>query len=513
MNKYNLLDCTLRDGGYYTNWDFEDDIVKKYIEITNILPINYIEIGYRNKAQTNYLGKFGYCPTFALQQIREQSCKKIAVMLNEKDIRANDVNGLLSPVTGLIDMVRIAVAPENIERSILLAELIKQLGFEVGFNVMYMSKWTDNDTFFSKLHKVNEVADVFNMVDSYGSVFPKQIIEILQIVKSEVTCSIGFHGHNNLEMGLINTLTAIDNGATSTDVTIMGMGRGAGNLKTELLLTCLNKDYDLEVDFNALGEIVSTFTELHKQYKWGTNLPYMISGASSMPQKDIMDMASNRLFSFNNIVRAVSNKKEKLIDNEKFSVADFPACENVLIVGGGNSAIAHIEGVKAFIQKNKPLAIVFATTRHYSLYKQFDNRHYVCLVGPEGKRLVNQLNGDPFGGISILPPYPRRMGTDVPQKLRNNTFELSSIDFADKYYFDSCTTIALQIAKQLQAKNIYLIGYDGYAGNILSEKEHYLTVENQTLFRDFQNYYKITLTSLTPTLYNELKITSLYQNL
>jgi 4-hydroxy 2-oxovalerate aldolase len=513
MDNCNLLDCTLRDGGYYTNWDFEDDIVKKYIEITNILPINYIEIGYRSKPQTNYLGKFGYSPSFELQQIREQSCKKIAIMLNEKDTKANDVKELLSPVTDLIDMVRIAVAPENLERSILLAESIKQLGFEVGFNVMYMSKWTDNDTFLGKLHKVNKIADVFNMVDSYGSILPKQIIEILQIVKKEVTCPIGFHGHNNLEMGLINTLTAIDNGANSVDATISGMGRGAGNLKTELLLTCLNKHYDLEVDFNALGEIVSTFTELHKQYKWGTNLPYMISGANSMPQKDIMDMVSNRLFSFNNIVRAVSNKKEKLADNDKFSIFDFPSCENVLIIGGGNSAAVHIKGVKAFIQKNKPLAIVFATARHFSFYRPFDNRQYICLTGTEGKRLITQLNDEPFEGTAILPPYPRKMGTDVPQKLRNSTFELSSIDFADKRYFDSCTAIALQIAKQIQAKNIYLIGYDGYVGGMLSEKEHDLTMENQTLFNDFQNYYKTTLASLTPTLYGGLEIKSLYQNL
>lgn len=47
--KTKILDCTLRDGGYYTNWDFSSDVVKTYIETTNKLPVDYLEVGYRNK--------------------------------------------------------------------------------------------------------------------------------------------------------------------------------------------------------------------------------------------------------------------------------------------------------------------------------------------------------------------------------------------------------------------------------------------------------------------------------
>lgn len=57
-----ILDCTLRDGGYYTNWDFDKAIVDAYIGGTNILPIDYLEIGYRNNPSKEYLGKYGYCP-------------------------------------------------------------------------------------------------------------------------------------------------------------------------------------------------------------------------------------------------------------------------------------------------------------------------------------------------------------------------------------------------------------------------------------------------------------------
>ena len=57
-----LLDATLRDGGYYTNWDFETEVVAAYIQAMDALPIDYLELGYRNKPSKEYLGKFGYCP-------------------------------------------------------------------------------------------------------------------------------------------------------------------------------------------------------------------------------------------------------------------------------------------------------------------------------------------------------------------------------------------------------------------------------------------------------------------
>ncbi len=52
MNKNDnilTLDCTLRDGGYYTNWDFADDVVEDYFRLTNQLPLDFVEVGYLSK--------------------------------------------------------------------------------------------------------------------------------------------------------------------------------------------------------------------------------------------------------------------------------------------------------------------------------------------------------------------------------------------------------------------------------------------------------------------------------
>ena len=211
-DKMKILDCTLRDGGYYTNWDFDKSIVDAYIEASNILPIDYLEVGYRNNSSKEYMGKYGYCPIYELEDLRKKSRKKLVVMINEKNVRPSDLDKLLIPIKGLVDMIRIAIDPKNFDRAVLLAEAVKKEGFEVGFNTMYMSKWKDYEGFFSKLKNINEIADLFCMVDSYGGISPADISEILHIVRENTSCPIGFHGHNNLEMGLINTLTAIELG-------------------------------------------------------------------------------------------------------------------------------------------------------------------------------------------------------------------------------------------------------------------------------------------------------------
>jgi len=508
-----ILDCTLRDGGYYTNWDFEKEIVDQYITSSNVLPIDYLELGYRNIAQKEYMGKYGFSPVYELENIRNKSKKKLAIMLNEKSTTQADLDFLLSPIKGIIDMVRLAIDPKNINNAIQIAEAIKNKGFEVGFNLMYMSNWKNDASFLPQLENLDGKVDLFCMVDSFGGITPNEIKKIMELVRKYTSVPLGFHGHNNLELGLINALTAIELKVDYIDATILGMGRGAGNLKMELLLTYLNKHQNLEVDFNALGDVISAFKKLQTKYEWGTNLPYMISGANSLPQKDVMEWVSNRVYSFNSIVRALNNIKSKKVDNEKYLGFNPISYDSVVIIGGGLNALLHIEGIKEFINKHENIALIHATSRNSSQYLNINVDQFYCLVGSEGKRLIKViLDHETFKGTCILPPYPRKMGTDVPLFAKKNTYELNSIDFTEDYQ-DSCTTIALQTALTLNAKNIYIVGYDGYSDGMLTVKERDLSMENQKLFVKFKEYSNLKLVSLTPSYYTELITESVYQHI
>ncbi len=511
---FELLDCTLRDGGYYTNWDFDQKLARTYFEAFNALPIDYLEIGYRSNPMKEYLGEYFYCPLYLLEEAKKISSKKLVIILNEKDVLPEHVKNLLSPCIGLISMVRIALDPENLSRALKLAERIRSLGFAVGFNVMYMSKWKQYKSFLDDIRFVSDVADYFYMVDSYGGVYPQDVKETIELVKKKTTCKIGFHGHNNLELALINSLTALENGASIIDATITGMGRGAGNLKTELLLTALNAKQSLTVDFNALSNVVDAFEKLQIDHGWGTNLPYMVSGANSMPQKDVMEWVTRRFYSFNSIIRALNNQKNKIEDNQKLPLFQ-PANQykTAIIIGGGPNAKSHQQAVKEYLRKLDNVCLIHASSKNAASYQDLTIDQYFCLVGNEGHRLESVFNNlSNFNGQCVLPPFPRKMGTYIPPAIIDKSYELTQIDFTNKLK-DSHTALALQTALTLGVKEIFLVGYDGYQEKTISQLEKNLSDENELLFSAFKKFSDSAISSLTPTNYKGLTVTSVYSYL
>jgi hypothetical protein len=50
-----ILDCTIGDGGYYTYWDFDQNLITEYCKSMEKLPIDYIEVGYRSIPMDGYL--------------------------------------------------------------------------------------------------------------------------------------------------------------------------------------------------------------------------------------------------------------------------------------------------------------------------------------------------------------------------------------------------------------------------------------------------------------------------
>jgi 4-hydroxy 2-oxovalerate aldolase len=498
-----ILDCTLRDGGYYTNWDFDRNLVDTYIKACNDLPVDYLEIGYRSIQLEGYYGEYFYLPLYVMQRLKAQTNKKLVIILNEKDIRPEHVKELLAPCLGLIDMVRLAIDPKQFGRAIDLAKTVKDMGFEVGFNVMYMSKWKGQKEFLSLLPEVKDIADYFYMVDSYGGLYPQDVRETIQLVKSYIpNVPLGFHGHNNMELALINTLTAIEEGCEMVDATITGMGRGAGNVKTELLLTALNAHGKLEVDFNPLSKVVDGFMDLQKTYEWGTNLPYMVSGAHSLPQKDVMDWVGKRFYSFNSIIRALQNQSKGIKDNEVLKNWDENlTTDRVLIVGGGSSVQANKDAIIHFLNLNKNITVIHASSKNALAFNGIDNKQVFCLVGNEGHRMEEVFEGElPLDALCVLPPSPRKMGTYIPSPLKNKSVELNHNVFSEKY-IDSHCFIALQVAKNLKAQNVYLTGFDGYSNTVMDEKAQELYSENSYLFNKFKGFSEIEVLSLFETSY------------
>lgn len=497
-----ILDCTLRDGGYYTHWDFNKDLVRLYLETMAQMPVDYIELGYRSIPQAAYEGEYCYLPIDTLRFCKLYSKdKKLCVMVNSKDVDDKTIVDLLSPCCGYIDMVRIATKPTELNKAHSLAGVIKKMGFTVCLNVMYMSTWKQINGFYDDLLQLDRVVDYMCMVDSYGSILPDEIPAIIEKVHQHTSIPLCFHGHQNMELAFANTLKAIDCGCQIVDSTITGMGRGAGNLKTELLLTYLSSKGQ-EVPFHLLNMLVDEFEELRNKYGWGVNIPYMISGSYSLPQKDIMEWMSRRRYSVTSIVQTLQNRTlgNKALQFESLETSPEKCC---LVIGGGDSVAVHLEAIQSFILKNKDsINIIFSSTKHLSLFDFIPSniQRYICLVGSEGRRLQKYDIHTRENDIYVVNSVACQMDTYIPPFAVENTRQLP-LHISTSEYPDSPLFISLSIAT---GKEINLVGFDGYVN--IDEEAYNLMHENQMILDNHIGDVK----SLLPTRYNNLKVESIY---
>ena len=99
---------------------------------------------------------------------------------------------------------------------------------------------------FSEYAKMAEDfgADMIYIVDSAGSMLPKELEKYILNLKSKIQIPFGFHGHDNIGMANANSILAYEYGALHVDTTILGVGRGSGNASTETVISILQDKYN-----------------------------------------------------------------------------------------------------------------------------------------------------------------------------------------------------------------------------------------------------------------------------
>ena len=261
--KSNMLDCTLRDGGYYNNWDFSSKLVNDYLKVMSKVGIKYVEIGFRSFTSTTYKGSNWYTTDDYLESLKIPSSLKIVVMVNASQI-LNEKNILKATkllfkpkIKSKVDIVRIACHFHEVQQSLKILKELKKLGYQVAINLMQISEQSDEKVLeiSKKLSQTN--LDILYFADSLGSMKINEIDRIIKNIKTFWKGQIGVHMHNNLGQALINNIYCLDEGIQWIDSTIMGMGRGAGNAFTEHFIIEYNKFYKKKLDIISLQNLIS----------------------------------------------------------------------------------------------------------------------------------------------------------------------------------------------------------------------------------------------------------------
>ena len=304
---FDILDCTIRDGGYLNDWKFSKELVREVYRSLSKAGVPVMEIGFR--ATEKYFDRDKYGPwRFSGEDLLRETINgidgaKLALMGDFGKVSADD---FLPRRESVVDMVRIASHKNDIMEAVRLLGKIKDKGYKVSLNAMGYSNYSkpEQKRFASIIKKAG--LDYVYVVDSYGSVFPNEIEALIAPLLGIRGTKVGFHPHNSLQMAFANTLEAVRCGADIVDSTFYGIGRGAGNLPTEIIV--LYKELLGDRRYNAipiLNCIDKYLLPIKKEIDWGYQLPFMLSGMYKCHPNYASGLINYREYTIDEICKAM----------------------------------------------------------------------------------------------------------------------------------------------------------------------------------------------------------------
>jgi len=290
-----ILDCTLRDGGYYTNWTFDDSLVKSMVSTLDNYAVDIIELGYKSPVKG---GPYRKCNDGYIKNIIDFKVDAgLSFMIDAKDFINSDLSinyNLLNDCikdaeSSPFSVCRLAIKNDEILLSKYIAQFILDKGYFLIINLMGVSLVEDTDI-KNFIHNTENLASVLYFADSYGHLMPTDISRICNLFQNSTHLDCGVHCHDNLGLAFANSLEAIRSGFSYVDSTVCGMGRGVGNTRTEQVLL-----HKYKVLTPQLLELVNSFEKLKSVYGWGFNPMYMVAGLNHIHPLFIQDLTSSNL--------------------------------------------------------------------------------------------------------------------------------------------------------------------------------------------------------------------------
>lgn len=252
-----LLDCTLRDGSYAINFQFTGDDTGtlcrdlenagvEWIEVGHGVGLCASEKGYGDAAASDL--DYMEAAATALTRARwGMFCIPGIATLESLDRAADHGMGF----------VRIGINVEHYRQVRPFVERARQRGLFTCVN--FMKSYTQPPEDFAHHAREAEAygADLIYLVDSAGGMLPEQVAAYIDAVHARTDqLRLGFHGHNNLGMGVANALRAVELGVEFIDVSLQGLGRSAGNTPAEQFVCALmRRGVDLNIDPIALMDV------------------------------------------------------------------------------------------------------------------------------------------------------------------------------------------------------------------------------------------------------------------
>src|SRR5690554_6176822 len=332
-----LLDCTLRDGGYYNDWNFPVSVISEYLTAMSAAGVNIIELGLRSLHDAGFKGACAYTTDDFIRSLPIPANLTVGVMVNASELVGelpqNEVLKRLFPagaVDSPVGLVRIACHVHEFEKALPAVIWLKEKGYKVGFNLMQVADRTETEIRALARLATDYPLDALYFADSMGSMNPDQAAQIIQWFRSEWKGAMGIHTHDNLGLALSNTLRALDEGVTWVDSTVTGMGRGPGNARTEELAIEIAERRGQSINMVPLMALLRKhFKPMQNQYGRGTNPYYYLAGKYGIHPTYIQEMLADSRYDEEDVLAVIEHLR--IEGGKKFSSNTLDAARHFFI--------------------------------------------------------------------------------------------------------------------------------------------------------------------------------------
>ena len=313
MSNIQVLDCTLRDGGYVNEWAFGDENAQEIARLINQTGVDYFEVGFiklcdyvKDIIQFNHMDQ--------VTKLFKPTRQKLSMIVEV---------GYGYPVTlfperseNTVDLVRVIMWKRMLKEGLEYCKELKKRGYEVGVQATRTEQYSMVE-FADLVEMFNEVdPKAIYIVDTFGLLTQEHLLNYALVADEHLKDGVrlGYHAHNNMQQAFSNAKAMCEENwrhDIMLDASVLGMGRGAGNLCLELLLRYLNEmqgcNYSIEPIYEVAGKYLMRY---YQESPWGYSIPFFLSAVNGRNPSYVHYMERKGL-SIQQIAKVFSLMKER----------------------------------------------------------------------------------------------------------------------------------------------------------------------------------------------------------
>lgn len=475
-----ILDCTLRDGAYVCESKFGGAAIKGIIKKCQDAGIDIIECGWLKNNEHECGSTFFHTPDDLKKYMdRDRADVSYVVMI---DWDRYDLN-FLPPYDGTsIDAIRVVFPHEKFREGIAVGRQIVEKGYQIYYQAANTLSYT-NEELLELANEINYVSPVaLSVVDTFGAMDEEDLDRIVDILHMHLNPEIklGFHSHNNQQLSFalckhfVHKLGKSYRGII-VDSCLCGMGRGAGNAPTELLVNYMNRKHRGHYDLDAIMDAIDTYMCcFQEKYTWGYSIPYFISGMYECHVNNIAYLTKNHrtnAHDMRNIINSLSPAQrrkydydlleEKYIENQNRIVDDDDTIDylksqlkdrKVLLIAPGISSTTMSNKIVRFIEDENP--VVIAVNALNPIYS-FD---FVFIINKVRYDYAKTAYTEQFYDTKRI--VLSSVKTEVEEN--EHIVNFNRVVKNGWEHFDNAVIDMLRLLDLLKVKDVYISGFDGF---------------------------------------------------